>query len=154
MILVTLPQMFVALVASGITLVSQPLFAKCAINPEYYSSKHATCSAAIRTDGSAIQGRLEPTPHRYSQGDDDHGGHEHERNGAAVQVGSSISSIFAQAFHASQLSETAPWLPQRSRRDSNESSDPERQTTKTSADAPGRPRFGQGRREAEEEWGR
>jgi hypothetical protein len=26
--------MFVALVASGITLVSQPLFAKCAINPD------------------------------------------------------------------------------------------------------------------------
>src|SRR3954451_18034249 len=73
MILATLPQMFVALVASGIALVSQPLFAKCAINPEYYSSKHPTCSAAIPADGSA-PGRLEPTPHRYSQGDDDHRG--------------------------------------------------------------------------------
>jgi hypothetical protein len=47
MILVTLPQIFVTVVASGITLVSQPLFAKCTINPENYPSKHPTCSAAI-----------------------------------------------------------------------------------------------------------
>jgi hypothetical protein len=54
--------MFVAIGASGIALISQPLFAKCAINPEYYASKHRTCSAAIPADGS-VPGRLEPSPH-------------------------------------------------------------------------------------------
>jgi hypothetical protein len=38
---------FLAIVASGIALVSQPLFAKCAINPEYDASKHLTGSVAI-----------------------------------------------------------------------------------------------------------
>jgi hypothetical protein len=56
MILVTLPQVFLALVASGIAFVSQPFFAKRALNPEYYASEHFSSSAAILAEMVAQSG--------------------------------------------------------------------------------------------------
>jgi hypothetical protein len=84
MILVTLPQVFLGLVASGITLVSQPLFAKCAIDPEYYASKHLTGSAAIPAAMVTQSGPFaRPNSTAYQESGDDRRGHERERDGAA-----------------------------------------------------------------------